>query len=130
MYYIIVSRTNGDMELVQLDDWHLELATIHELLHDGFFEVVAPVMLGRTDFSDCRMLVDDCGLLKDLPVNKLATGLYGSPFDVVVGDVIFCTTIPQKTEDEPDIYAFSEDDANLLFPFLERLSNKLQAVEI
>lgn len=130
MYYIIVSRTNGDMELVQLDDWHLELATIHEKLNDGFFEIVAPVMLKNTAFCDCRMLVDDCGLMKELPVNKLATGLYASPYDVIVGDVIFCTTTPQKIEDEPDIYAFSEDDATVLFPFLERLSKHLQNVVI
>lgn len=113
-YAVIVGRTNGSYELHYQDDWHLELSTIHELLNDGFFEVVNPLVFHDTAWTDVRLLVDDCGLMKDLPVNRVATMLYASPFDVIVGDVIFCTTCPQEIEDEPDVYAFTEDDAKRL----------------
>lgn len=129
-YAIIVGRTDGTFETVSLEDWHLSLQLIHEKLNDGFFEIVVPVMFRNTLYEDVRMLVDDMGLLKELEVNKVATGLYGSPFDVIVGDVIYCTASPQVIEDEPDIYAFSSTDAFRLLDFLVRMETHVHDVKI
>lgn len=117
-YATIVLRTNGSIEMNFQDDWHLELDKIHELLGGGFFEVVNPNAFYGTEWMDVRMLVDDCGLLKELPKNELASRLYESLWDNIVGDAILCTTTPQELEEEPDIYAFTEDDAKSLLQVL------------
>lgn len=36
------------------------------------------------------MVVNEQGKLKDLPVNRLASLLYGNPFDHVVGNALVC----------------------------------------
>lgn len=94
----------------------------------GYYEIVAPAMLANTMWRDVRILCDDCGLLKELPINKLASGLYAAP-SPIVGDVLFVRQ--GFTEDgEADIFPFSGDDIVSLQKFLSKLSDRLKSVKI
>lgn len=128
MFAYIVGKTNGKFEVIKQEDYHLSLEELHKHI-DGFFEVVAPMMLANTEWEHVRFLVDDEGLYKDLKVNKVASGLYAG-YSPIVGTVLYCTIRPQTIEDEPDIYALPEDEAERLLEWLKRLEKLVHNVKI
>jgi hypothetical protein len=75
-----IIRSTGEVEEIILSK---EITEIQKVL-GGY---VKPLFL-----SDKRiMLVDEDGKMKVLPINKVATEMYASKRDVIVGDVIVCT---------------------------------------
>lgn len=99
-------QTNGFMELRDLDQERDLLDVIHEELDGGFFEIVRCRSLSHKYL----MLVDDCGLLKELPINGIASELYGVRIHgcPICGNVlIMCEGI---VDGEPDIVGMTEED--------------------
>lgn len=95
----------------------------------GYYEIVAPRLLSSPNmWQDVRILCDDCGLLKELPINRLASGLYGAP-SPIVGDVLFVRQ-GFSEDGEADIFPFSGDDIINLEKFLSRLLERLKTVKI
>lgn len=77
-------------------------------------ESVRPGLFHNTQnkiLQKVMMLVDGEGKLKELPVNPVASYLYGAFVllreELIVGDVLFVGT--QMTEDGPDICGLEED---------------------
>lgn len=81
---------------------------LHELLN-GFFEIVRP----RGCPPHILMLVDDEGILKDLPYNPLAASLYGQ---YIAGKAILMRE--GFINGEPDIVGLSADEQRYMFSFL------------
>ena len=59
-----------------------KLATLQGAV-GGYIEIVS---IGNNKI----MVLDEEGKLKNKPINRIATELYGNPNDVVVGDVVVC----------------------------------------
>lgn len=72
LYYLRMN-TNGTMEIRDMDPDRDLLDLIHQELDGGFMEIVRPA--GLT--TRYLMLVDDCGLLKNLDINVNASIIYG-----------------------------------------------------
>ena len=87
---------------IGLDVSHL-VAEIHDAI-GGFFEVVRCVNLPR----GILMLVDDEGLLKNLPINVVASRLYGS---VICGAALIMRECITEDGDR-DIIGLSDYDFN------------------
>ena len=66
---------NGWMTISDVDPERDLLDQIHDQLDGGFFDVVRCRTLPRKFV----MLVDDCGMLKELPFNPVAQIIYGAP---------------------------------------------------
>lgn len=88
--------------------------------YDGALEQLQRVVGGYIETvrtqgnSDYILILDDEGKLKDKPVNKPATVLYGNPLDVIVGTVILARV-------EGDIVGFDKETAEDFSFYVERL---------
>ena len=98
--------TNGVIEILDLDQERDLLDVIHEQLDGGFFEIVrCPTLSHRF-----LMLVDDCGAIKDLHINPVASEMYGWRQH---GSPIFGVALFMKeaiVDGEHDIVGLDSDD--------------------
>lgn len=84
-----------------------ELAEMQKLV-GGYIEVVG---LGRIR-SDLHMVIDEEGKLNNKPVNRFATRLYQSSWDVIVGDAFICKE--GLVDGEPDLVGLDSSDCAFL----------------
>ena len=94
---------SGYMELRDLDETKDILDVIHEELDGGFMEIVRCSTLPHKFL----MLVDDCGLIKDLKINPIASILYAH--GAIAGTALIMREDIDE-DGEQDIYGLSEDD--------------------
>lgn len=97
----------GDPESMRVESASIPLDLLQRCV-GGYIEVVPPARLSH-QFPDVRMVVNEEGKLRHLPLNILATYLFGNRSDVIVGDVVLVSTTPPNPEDEPDVYAMPDD---------------------
>lgn len=95
-------QPDGFMELRDLDQERDLLDVIHDELDGGFFEIVRCRTLPRKFL----MLVDDCGVLKDLPINPVASVLYTH---AIAGTALIMKEDIDE-EGEPDLFGMDEDE--------------------
>lgn len=78
----------------------------------------------RSEYAPCVMLVDECGLLIDKPINKAASIMYGieKHGQPIVGDVIL---VEQEGPEILPLVQLEFVKSKLLevFPFLEEIKN-------
>lgn len=94
---------------------------LNKVLHgflNGFFEIVRPIFLPK----GYLLLVDDEGLLKDLPYNAIASRLYDG---WIVGKAIIMKD--GLVHGEPDIIGLSKNDIELLMPMLRTIQEGWRA---
>ena len=103
----LVVTTNNKMFMVDYDAPHYDV--IRNAV-GGWYEYVHPVGLER---PYC-MMVNEEGLLLNLPVNRLGSELYGTPKhgQPIVGSVIFLKD--GYYGGEPDVVGMTEDEARKL----------------
>lgn len=98
--------------LLSLHDWQTNVG--------GFIETVGRTkpleMIG--DGIDLRMLVDEDGIRKELPVNPIASELYARPDALIMGDAVLGEQT--MTNDGPDIVAM---DIKKAYVIKERLQS-------
>lgn len=104
---------NGWITIADLDPQRDLLDVIHEQLSGGFFEIVRCKTLPHKYV----MLVDDCGLLKELPFNFVAQLLYGAP--IAGTALIMCEGY--NDEGEPDIFGMTLEEVDELMHKLRGL---------
>ena len=106
MFGLIVTAKN-EMLLVEYDAPHYDTITAAV---GGWYERVNPVGL---EHPYC-MMVNDEGLLRNLPLNLVGSLLYGTEIHghPIVGDVIFLKLGYYRGE--PDVVGMTEDDAQTL----------------
>ena len=94
-------QPDGFMELRDLDQERDLLDVIHEELDGGFFEIVRCRTLPRKFV----MLVDDCGVIKDLPINPVASVIYTQ---AIAGTALIMKE--DYDDGEPDLFGMDEDE--------------------
>lgn len=84
---------------------------IHDALDGSFYEIVRCRSLPHKFL----MLVDDCGLLYGLPINAVASELYGVRIHgcPIAGPAVFMRE--DMVDGEPDIVGLTEEDTAELF---------------
>ena len=114
--YLTIS-TDGLIEIKTFDPLNEDVNDVIHAALDSYYEIVRC----RTLPHKFLMLVDDCGVLKSLPVNALASELYG----VRVHGCPICGPAVIMREDivdgEPDIVGLTEDDTAELVRILRGL---------
>ena len=106
-------QPDGFMELRNLYQERDLLDVIHEELDGGFFEIVRCRTLPRKFV----MLVDDCGVIKDLPINPIASVLYTS---AIAGTALLMKEDIDE-DGEPDLFGLDEDETAELIKKLHGL---------
>ena len=104
---------NGWMTISDVDPERDLLDQIHDQLDGGFFEVVRCRTLPRKFV----MLVDDCGMLKELPFNPVAQIIYGAP--IAGTALIMCEDYDE--DGEMDIFGLTLEDIDELMHKLRGL---------
>lgn len=109
----IVITTENKMTVHDFPDVSIYKATSNVI---GGFEIVHPRNLPR---PFC-MIVDDNGLLKELPLNLTGSYLYGmhehgAP---IVGDIVLLKDV--MTSDGPDVGWLTDEDVKTLTAFIEK----------
>ena len=108
----IIAVQPRETRVLSLHDWHTNVG--------GFIETVARTkpleMIG--DGIDLRMLVDEDGIRKELPVNPIASELYARPDAMIVGDAVLCEQA--MTSIGPDLVAM---DIKKAYEIKERLQS-------
>lgn len=103
-FYMSIS-TEGLIEIKEFNPLDDINDVIHEALH-SYYEIVRCRSLSHKYL----MLVDDCGVLKNLPVNDVASELYG----IRIHGCPICGNVLIMCEDmvdgEPDIVGMTEED--------------------
>jgi len=105
-------QPDGFMELRDLDPDRDLLDLIHDELDGGFFEIVRCRTLPRKFV----MLVDDCGVIKGLPFNPVASVLYTQP---IAGTALIMKE--DYDDGEPDLFGMDEDETAELIKKLHGL---------
>lgn len=100
-------QPDGFMELRDLDQERDLLDVIHDELDGGFFEIIRCRTLPRKFV----MLVDDCGVIKDLPINPVASVLYTQ---AIAGTALIMKEDIDE-DGEPDLFGMDFDDTSELF---------------
>lgn len=106
-------QPDGFIELRDLDQGRDLLDVIHDELDGGFFEIVRCRTLPRKFV----MLVDDCGVIKDLPINPVASVLYTQ---AIAGTALIMKEDIDE-DGEPDLFGLDEDDTEELIKKLHGL---------
>lgn len=102
-------------KLIELNQFNCKPDDLNQHLHkslNGFFEIVQPIFLP----DDFWLLVDDEGLLKDLPYNPIASRLCDG---WMVGKAIIMKG--GLLHGDPDLVGLSMNDIDLLMPMLRTL---------
>jgi hypothetical protein len=82
--FIINARTQQVTEVKPKNGKDFQLEEMREYIGGGYIEIVTCHDRQRL------MVLDEEGKLKGLPVNILASTIYGNPYDVICGDVLVC----------------------------------------
>lgn len=106
-------QPDGVLELRDLDRERDLLDVIHDELDGGFFEIVRCRTLPRKFI----MLVDDCGVIKGLPINPVASVLYTQ---AIAGTALIMKEDIDE-EGEPDLFGMDEDETAELIKKLHGL---------
>lgn len=116
-FYLRISTT-GMMEIKTFDPIKDDVNdVIQEELNGAFYEIVHP----RTLSGKFLMMVDDCGALEHLPVNSIASEIYGTR---VHGCSIFGTAVIMRediVDGEPDIVGLTDPDCDELLDELKKI---------
>ena len=111
MYTRVLVIDSYCQEIVQIEDEDL-VSSLHNLLN-GFFEIVHPGNLPR----NIVMLVDDEGMLKDLPIKPLATTLYRGR---IFGKAILMREY-LNADGEPDLTGLNDLDLSRTLSAIQRV---------
>lgn len=87
----------------------LELPFMQEQVH-GYIEIVGANIPVHPSSRNIRMIINEDGKCQKLPINTLGTAMYGNPYDVIVGDVVICSTYNPDPDAEPDVYAMCREE--------------------
>lgn len=109
---VVILTTSGDIRMENVSARELSLDFLRNMV-DGHIEVVHCTSLSGTIFEDLRMVVDECGLIKEKPVNVLASALYSG--HVIAGDVVLTDFDDLPV---PDVYALEFKTCSRLFSWL------------
>ncbi len=77
------------------------------------------------------MVLNEEGKLDHLPINQLASMVYDSPWDFIVGDVVLMSDQHPDYDPrypdayEPDLYPFNDHDCDLVVDEINRLADNL-----
>lgn len=110
--YLIVIHPDTSIEVVDSPGGAEE---IHCLV-GGFFE---NVYLPDFPFSNVVASVNEEGKLIGLPINPLATYIYGNAVDFIVGDFVIQKLERVGEYDELDQVPFDEFEARIILEFIE-----------
>lgn len=127
-YGIVIIRSDNTVWLCESDSKTLDCNLLRDLVGGGF-EIVKPMMIEKLR-SDIRIVVNECGHMIGLPVNRLATALYGNPCSVIVGDVVVVTSINNDPFSDPDIFQLELQDANNIYDFMYEFMQVVKNVNI
>lgn len=115
-FYVKISTTG----LIEIKDFDPVQQDVNDVIHDALDSYYEIVRCRSLPFK-FLMLVDDCGLLKELPINGIASELYG----VRVHGCPICGPAVIMREDmvdgEPDIVGMTEEDTAELVRILRCL---------
>ena len=115
-HYLRVSPT-GRMDIKTFDPATDVNDVIHDELDGAFYDIVRCRSLPRKYL----MLVDDCGAIKGMPVNRVASELYGIRKH---GCPIFGTALIMREaliDNEPDIVGLTNSDCDELIDCMKKL---------
>ena len=107
MGYLIIIHPDATIEVVESCGGCDEI----QRLVGGFFENVS---LLRFPVSYLVASVDEDGKLKGLPINPLATYIYGSTVDCIVGDFVIQQIERVGEYNELDQVPFTYDQAQII----------------
>lgn len=116
---IVKICSSGDLEVFPCDSADVSI----DLLHS----VCDPFDIVRSGVDPSLLIVlDDNGKINHLPINPLATLIYGQyPRDFVVGDVFLGTDFNEDPYADPDFYALPQIRLEATVRALERFSVSL-----
>lgn len=101
-FAIIYISSDGQISIINKDKTKLDVRELQSLVN-GWIELV------KCHYKNFNlyMAVDDEGLLKFKPINRIASMLYNNGHDVIAGDVVigFRYDISFYGDSMPDIYA-------------------------
>lgn len=116
-YYLRISTT-GRMEIKSFDPISDDVNDVlHEELDGAFYEIVRLPKLSHKFL----MMVDDCGALEHLPINGVASELYGVS---VHGCPIFGDAVIMReaiVDGEPDIVGLTYSDCDELIDEMKKV---------
>jgi len=110
--YLIVIHPDASIEMVESPGGAEE---IHRFV-GGFFE---NVYLPDFPFSSVVASMNEEGKLIGLPINPLATYIYGNAADFIVGDFVIQKVERVGEYDELDQVPFTECEARIILEFIK-----------
>ena len=116
-YYLRISTT-GRMEIKSFDPISDDVNDVlHEELNGAFYEIVRCRTLPRKYL----LLVDDCGALEGLPINNVASELYGTRKHgcPIFGDAVIMREA--IVDGEPDIVGLTDSDCDELIDEMKKI---------
>lgn len=115
MYSVVKVSSENIVTIIHTENRNLENRQLNQMI-DGIGEIVRLRYL-----NDIAMVVNEDGFNLDLPLNVLASGLYGYPESVICGDVVFCTWYSPDPDINTDVYAFDLLNGLKVKGFMEKL---------
>lgn len=115
--YLLI-MPSGRMEIRTFDSGKEDVNDVlHRELNGGFYEIVRPFTLPHKFL----VMVDDCGLLKDLEYNHIASEIYGQKRHggVIVGPAVIMRE--DFVDGEPDIVGLTYEDVDELVDSMKRI---------
>lgn len=122
MFGYLIIRPNHEIELVESEDSEFSLKEFHEKIDCDYIENVRicnPEIVNPLE--GLFMVIDEEGKLTGKEVNFLASVLYGSPNDVIMGNVVIGVL---KEYPHPDVYKLPLERAKKLKEGLEALKQE------
>ena len=96
----------------------------------GYIQIV-PARLPKTpSVKGLQLVLNEEGKLIGLPYNKLATVLYGNPYDDIVGDVLICSSYNPDPDAEPDVYAMCKSQFDQVMSWISSFVKKDNITEV
>lgn len=117
---ILITTQNETLPMALSDTLREEVAEIQEAI-GGYLEAI------RHDLPNLTAFCDDDGKRKNRPLNRLATALFGSPNDPIVGNVVVMGPVNDDGDTEgltvEQIDIFLSDNNDLLNRLIDSRGN-------
>lgn len=128
-YYTITLKPDMTAVVHTHKTLDLELPFLQEQV-GGYIEVVSAGLARNSSMASLRMIINEDGKYLNLPVNVLGTVLYDAPCDVIVGNVLICSTYNPDPDAEPDTYALCQSQYDVVMKWISSLVEKSHITEV
>lgn len=122
--FVVVLDVQGDAKIIRINDENSIIDYMHFCALKSLCKTEIDLFETVSIFTDTEhyvMLLAEDGKLRELPINRIATFMYGAlPYDFIVGDVVF---VKRDAVAEDELCYLTASEVDRLTQYIGKFKN-------